>query len=117
MCFGVPMRVIQAEGTNALCDGFGRQETVSTALLDHVQDGDFLLVYLGSAVRILDAAEARQIGDAIEAVEAAATGQPFDHLISDLINRNPELPPHLQQSRRNGEEKNEPSVNRGPTPA
>lgn len=70
---------------------------VDTSLLDDpLQFGDWLLVHVNVAIRPLDALEARQIGDALQAVTAAASGQPFEHLIADLIDREPQLPDHLR---------------------
>jgi hydrogenase expression/formation protein HypC len=76
----------------------GRElHTVEASLLDNPpRAGDWLLVHVDVAVRALDADEAQQIGDALEAVAAAAAGAPFEHLIADLIDREPELPAHLK---------------------
>ena len=41
-------------------------------------------------------AAADRLGDALRAVSAAAAGQPFEHLLADLIEREPELPEHLR---------------------
>ncbi len=40
--------------------------------------------------------KARQITDALRAVLAASEGAAFDHLIADLIDREPPLPEHLK---------------------
>ena len=70
---------------------------VEASLLDHPpRAGDWLLVHVDVAVRALDAEEAQQIGDALQAVAAAAAGEPFEHLIADLVDRVPELPAHLK---------------------
>ena len=70
---------------------------VEVSLLDTPPGvGDWLLVHVDVAVRALESAEAQQIGDALHAVAAAAAGEPFEHLIADLIDREPELPPHLK---------------------
>ena len=55
------------------------------------------LAIAGAPSRRLDALEAQQIGDALRAVAAAAAGEPFEHLLADLIDREPKLPPHLRQ--------------------
>ncbi|MGF1462675.1 MAG: HypC/HybG/HupF family hydrogenase formation chaperone [Maricaulaceae bacterium] len=96
MCLGVPMEVIAADGLTAICRGAGRTDRVSLALLGPVAEGTHVLVYLGSAVQTLAAEEAARITDALRAVDAAARGAPFDHLIQDLIDRKPELPAHLR---------------------
>lgn len=96
MCFGVPMQIEEVNGLTAVCSGSGRRETVDLALVGARAPGDHVLVYLGSAIRQLDATEARAITDAIEAVHAASEGRDFEHLIQDLVDREPVLPPHLR---------------------
>ncbi len=96
MCLGTPMRIAHVDGLNAVCEGTGAQEAVSLALTGSVAVGSYVLVYLGSAVRVLDADEAGRIADALEAVACAARGERFEHLIQDLVDREPELPPHLR---------------------
>ena len=101
MCVGVPMLVtdILASGA-ARCLPYGEaggQHTVEASLLDTPPAaGDWLLVHVDVAIRALAQTEAKQIGDALKAVSAAAAGQPFEHLLADLIEREPELPPHLR---------------------
>ncbi|MEO0413222.1 MAG: HypC/HybG/HupF family hydrogenase formation chaperone [Pseudomonadota bacterium] len=106
MCLGVPMQVVEADETSARCVWGERQETVSLALVGPAEIGQHVLVYLGSAIRMLDPLEAQQIADALEAVNNAANGESFDHLIADLIDREPQLPPHLkaQQDQKKEEE-------------
>jgi hydrogenase expression/formation protein HypC len=70
---------------------------VDVSLLEGVPaPGDWLLVHVGIAIRGLEPEEAGQIADALRAVDAAARGEPFEHLIADLIDREPQLPPHLR---------------------
>lgn len=99
MCLGVPLQVqaLLASGA-ALCTAAGEpSRAVDTSLLDGLpRVGDWLLVHVNIAVRALSALEARQISDALLAVEAAAAGQPFEHLLADLIEREPQLPDHLR---------------------
>lgn len=96
MCFGVPMKIEEVTDLMAVCSGSGRRETVNLALVGALAPGDHVLVYLGSAVRQLEAAEARAITDAIAAVQAASEGRDFEHFIQDLVDREPVLPPHLR---------------------
>lgn len=96
MCVGLPMTVISAEGATALCARRGEHRSVSIALIGSVAPGEQVLVFIDSAVRKLDAEEARLIDDALDGVAAALQGQPFDHLFADLIGREPQLPAHLQ---------------------
>ena len=102
MCLGVPMQVRSVPVAGAAVCALDQQDcgtrTVDTLLLDRpARPGDWLLVHVGVAVRALDAEEARQIADALRAATAAAAGEPFEHLLADLIDREPELPPHLRQ--------------------
>jgi len=84
----------------ALCrgsEGNGPAQPIDTSLLESPPcTGDWLLVHIDVAVRRLGATEAQQIADALRAVAAAAAGEPFEHLLADLIEREPELPAHLQ---------------------
>lgn len=96
MCVGAPVRVIDARGATALCEGAHGYETIDLSLVGVVQHGDWLLTHVGVAIRCIDALEARQIADALEAVRRATAGAPFDHLLADLINREPQLPEHLR---------------------
>ena len=65
-------------------------------LVGAVPVGTQVLVHVDSAVRVLDADEARQIDDALDGVAAALAGQPFEHLFADLIDREPALPDFLR---------------------
>ena len=94
MCLGIPMQIVAAEGMAAVCRNAGGDQQVSLALTGPLPVGQHVLVYLGSAVRALEPDEAMQISDAIDALGAAMAGQPFEHLIADLIEREPQLPDH-----------------------
>jgi hydrogenase expression/formation protein HypC len=101
VCVGTPLRIrALSRGDLALCvDRRGEPYAlpVQTALLDHPPAaGDWLLVHIDTAIRALDAGEAQQIGDALEALDRAARGEDFEHLIADLVDREPQLPPHLR---------------------
>jgi hydrogenase expression/formation protein HypC len=104
VCIGVPLQVtaVPARG-RALCIEPGvpaPPRAVDTVLLESEPAvGDWLLVHVDVAVRAVSDLEAGQIGDALKAVTAAAAGQPFEHLLGDLIDREPELPPHLRTGR------------------
>lgn len=104
MCIGIPLQVVSLLPSGAaLCAASGVNsptQTVETSLLEQPpRPGDWLLVHVDVAIRSLEAAEANQITDALQAVVAAAAGEPFEHLLADLIDREPELPAHLQPGR------------------
>lgn len=96
MCLGVPMQVVAAGPGWADCRHGDAMRRIDTLLLDDVSPGDWVLVHVTSAVRAIDASEAVLIHGALLAVERAAAGQPFEHLLADLIDREPQLPPHLR---------------------
>ncbi len=99
MCVGAPLQIMRVDGLSAEAIALtadARTETISLALTGPLAAGDHVLAHLGSAMRVIDALEARHIADALDAVAAAATGQPFDHLIADLADRTPQLPEHLR---------------------
>jgi hydrogenase expression/formation protein HypC len=104
MCLGIPMRVVSTSQGAALCEADGEARNVSTMLVGDgaVVPGAHLLVHAGAAVRVIDADEARLIGDALRAVLAAAEGRDYTHLIADLVDREPPLPPHLRAAAAEG---------------
>jgi hydrogenase expression/formation protein HypC len=75
----------------------GERRELDTLLIERpLVPGDYVLSHGDRAVRLLDAAEAEAIGSALKAVLYAAEGRNFEHLIADLIDREPPLPPHLR---------------------
>ena len=102
MCLGIPLQVQSVSSWGiALCgaaDASDDQRSVETSLLEQPpQPGDWLLVHVNVAIRALDAGEADRISDALLAVTRAAAGETFEHLLADLIDREPQLPAHLRQ--------------------
>ena len=96
MCLGVPMQVAATGPGWADCRNGDMLRRVDTLLVEPVAPGDWVLVHVASAVRTLDESEALAIRGALLAVERAAAGQAFEHLLADLIDREPQLPPHLR---------------------
>ncbi len=101
MCMGVPLRVESLVSPTAVVassiEAAAQPRLVDTSLLDQRPAiGDWLLVHVNVAIRAMSAEEARRVGDALQAVSAAAAGQPFEHLLGDLLDREPELPAHLR---------------------
>ncbi len=99
MCLGVPMRVVSLHGTEALCQGRGETRRVSLVLLDPPPVGAWLLVHLDTARQVLAADEAATIDRALDALDIVTRGGSVDHLFADLVDRVPELPPHLRPAR------------------
>lgn len=97
MCIGLPMQVLQVETGFALCEGMGERRTVDTGLIDPPAPGDWLLVFLDGAREKLEPADARRIGDALQGLRLALSGETdLDRFFPDLANREPELPDFLK---------------------
>ncbi|HEX6016759.1 MAG TPA: HypC/HybG/HupF family hydrogenase formation chaperone [Burkholderiaceae bacterium] len=59
MCLAIPVRVVERlDDTRAVVDLDGVRKTVSLALVDDVQVGDYVIVHVGHALARLDPAEA-----------------------------------------------------------
>jgi hydrogenase expression/formation protein HypC len=102
MCIGIPMRVETVDGFVAECSDGDARHAVDIALVQDAAPGDWVLVFLGAARHRLDADEARLIREALAALSAAMDGRVDDSAFADLIGREPELPPHLQEARAAG---------------
>ncbi len=61
MCLAIPARVVQMlDGDRAVVDLGGVQKEVSLALLDDVNEGDYVIVHVGFALNKLDPEEAER---------------------------------------------------------
>ena len=97
MCLGIPMVVVEGDDMQALVERRGEQRRVSMLLVGEQPVGSIVLVHIDSAVRVLDAGEAKLIDDGLDGVAAALEGKPFDHLFADLVDREPQLPEFLRE--------------------
>ncbi len=100
MCLGVPLQVERVDDTGRAHCHVGDGEPprrVDTLLLDQpARVGQWLLVHVHLAIRTLEEEEATAIRNALAAVTSAARGEAYEHLIADLVDREPELPDHLK---------------------
>ena len=92
MCIALPMTVVRGDVAAGLCDWRGQQRWVAMFLVGAQPAGTRFLVQNDSAVRVIDAAEAQLIENALDGVAAALQGRPFEHLFADLIDLLPTLP-------------------------
>ncbi|PPE70077.1 HypC/HybG/HupF family hydrogenase formation chaperone [Caldimonas thermodepolymerans] len=74
MCIGIPMQVIEAADGLARCTGRKGEQQVRTALVGEVAPGDWVLVFLDSAVERLDATRAAEIEATLDLVDQALAG-------------------------------------------
>ncbi|MGE5160189.1 MAG: HypC/HybG/HupF family hydrogenase formation chaperone [Betaproteobacteria bacterium] len=100
MCVGIPMRIERCEDGMAECAGRGRRERLNTMLLGELPPGTWVLAYRGCAMRAMTEDEASQTNDALDALDAAASGTgDVDAFFADLVGREPTLPPHLKDTK------------------
>ena len=100
MCIAVPMQVLSTDGIWATCmDGCdaGGRERVDLRLVGEQPPGTWLLVFLGAAREVIDEQRAMQTVDALAALRAVQHGESVEHLVADLIGREPELPEFLRR--------------------
>jgi hydrogenase expression/formation protein HypC len=90
------MRIVEGDEVSALCVRDEDKRRVSMLLIGAQEPGTQVLVHIDTAIRVLDAQEARLIHDALSGLDAALRGENFDRLFADLIDREPQLPEHLR---------------------
>ena len=97
MCLGIPMRVIEPMGREALCDGREGRRLIDMVLVGPQPAGAWLLTFLGSAREVLTAEAAQKIDRALDALAGALAGDAaaIEAGFADLIGREPALPAHL----------------------
>ena len=62
MCLAIPAQVVRVDATAEQADVMLGEvrKSISTALLESVEEGDFVLVHVGYALHVLDRAEAEE---------------------------------------------------------
>ena len=103
MCIGIPLQVVNGDDHAAECAAGERRERLNMLMVGAQPPGTWVLAFQGSALRVMTEDEALQTRAALAALEAAlagdATPQAFDHCFADLVQREPQLPPHLRSAR------------------
>ncbi len=76
MCLAIPACVVDIrEGDRALVEVGGVRKEISLALVENVAVGDYVILHVGYALQVIDAAEAdRTLALFAEAREAAQAG-------------------------------------------
>lgn len=76
MCLAVPVEVIEVlTDQEAVVDIGGVQSRVSTALVDEVNEGDYLIVHVGHAIARLDVEEAERTLELFREIAAHLAGE------------------------------------------
>lgn len=92
------MQVLRCEPFRAECSDGGEPQWVDMSLVGEQPQGSWVLVFLGAAREVLDEERAVQITNALRAVTAVMQGEAgieMDQLFADLLESEPQLPPHL----------------------
>lgn len=58
MCLGVPGKIVEIKGRDAVADILGAERKISLELLEGVKPGDYVLIHAGCAIQIVDEEEA-----------------------------------------------------------
>ncbi len=99
MCVGIPMQVIEAYETAALCEGRNGRQMINTMLLGRVEPGQWIMTFLDAGREIIDAEQAALVDAALDGLQAVAAGGEvnLDHFFADLVDREPALPEFLRK--------------------
>ncbi len=60
MCLGIPMKVIEKEGTTGVVELGGVKHPANLQLVDDVEVGDYVILHAGFAIQKLDEKEAQE---------------------------------------------------------
>lgn len=95
------MQVIEMRESHALCEADDKQELIDMMLVGDQPKGTWILNFLGAAREVMTPEFAKQTRQALSALGDVmggdiANNNQIDHLFPDLVNREPQLPEHLQ---------------------
>jgi hydrogenase assembly chaperone HypC/HupF len=98
MCIGIPLRVIEPDGSFAWCEDGVERERLDMLLVGEQPVGTWVLAFHGAARQVLSEEEAFQARAGRRALAAVLGGaNEVDEFFADLIGREPELPDHLRK--------------------
>lgn len=97
MCIGLPMQIVEPRGRMAIAR-FGEElREIDLALVGPQSPGAWVLTFFDAAREVITEEQAKKTQDALRAVALVMQGETtVDHLFSDLIEREPQLPEHLK---------------------
>jgi hydrogenase assembly chaperone HypC/HupF len=99
MCIGLPMRVVEPDGSFAWCEGEGERERLDMMLVGDQPVGTWVLAFLGTARQVMSDVEAANTLAGRKALAAVLSGSGnIDDFFADLVGREPELPAHLRKA-------------------
>jgi hydrogenase expression/formation protein HypC len=74
MCLGIPMKVVERNGNDAVVESGGVLKEARLDLLQDVAVGDYVLIHAGYAIEKVDSAEALETLALLRKVYEAGTG-------------------------------------------
>jgi hydrogenase expression/formation protein HypC len=97
MCIGTPMKIVSCADGIALAVGRGEHARLNVLMVGNPAPGSWVLAFRGTALRVMSDDDAAQSNAALDALAAVlAGGHDIDLHFQDLIDRQPQLPAHLQ---------------------
>lgn len=87
MCIGLPMKVCALRPGHATVEGRGQRLDVNTALVGALRQGDWVLVFLGTARERISAERAHEVNATLDLLEAAMRGDTADEPAFELPSR------------------------------
>jgi hydrogenase expression/formation protein HypC len=78
MCLGIPMKIVEKSGMEAVAEAGGIRKNVRLDLLEGAEIGDFILIHTGYAIEKIDPDEAEETLDLIKRVYRAGMTHEVD---------------------------------------
>jgi len=75
MCLGIPMRIVERNGNDAVAEAGGVRRNIRLDLLEDVDVGDYVLIHTGYAIERLDEKDALETLKLLDEVYRAGTGK------------------------------------------
>jgi len=75
MCLGIPMRIVERTGDDAVVESGGVRKNIRLDLLRNAAVGEYVLVHAGYAIERLDTAEALETLELLRQVYEAGRGE------------------------------------------
>jgi len=69
MCIGLPCRVVELSGDEAVVELGGTRKTVFLDLVDGIEAGDYVIVHAGYAISKVDEEEARKTLELVKSIQ------------------------------------------------
>jgi hydrogenase expression/formation protein HypC len=99
MCIGVPLQVVERDGSFAWCEADDQRERLDMMLVGDQPPGTWVLGFHGAARQVLSDTEAAWARAGRQALAAVLSGDgQVDDFFADLVGREPELPAHLRRA-------------------